>query len=178
MRIRLSEIPPHGVTVAAPVPLAQLGLADEPWWTDGPVQVRLVVTRESDLILVDGSVSASLRFHCSRCLIECDYAVNAAVHLSLAPADTDGEAPASDSARQLQADELEQLYYRDGGFDTNDVVREQLLLSIPMRVVCRPDCRGLCAACGNNLNEGPCGCPPPADSKLAEQLKRWRSGGR
>lgn len=175
MRIRLSDISPQGVTVASPVPLAQLGLAEEEWWTDEPVRVHLLVTRESELILIDGDISASLRFHCSRCLQECVYAVNGAVHLTLMPADAEGDAQ-SERARQLQADELEQLYYQDGGVETNDVVREQLMLSIPMRVVCRQECLGLCASCGKNLNEGPCGCPAPAASKLAEQLKRWRSG--
>jgi len=173
MWIRLSEIPPQGVTVSSPVPLAQLGLANESWWTDGPVRVQLLVTRESDLILVDGDISASLKFHCSRCLQECAYAVNGAVHLTLEPAEGGAR---SEGAHQLQADELEQLYYRDGGVETNDVVREQLLLSIPMRVVCRPDCGGLCPSCGRNLNEGACGCPAPAASRLAEQLKRWQSG--
>jgi uncharacterized metal-binding protein YceD (DUF177 family) len=173
MWIRLSEISPHGVTVASPVPLAQLGLGDETWWTDGPVRVHLMVTRETEHILVDGDVSAMVKIPCSRCLEECDYPVSGAVHLTLAPA---GEDAAQEGARQLNAEELEQLYYREGGFETNDIVREQLLLSIPMRVLCRSDCRGLCPTCGKNLNEGPCGCPAPAASRLAEQLKRWRSG--
>jgi len=172
MWIRLSEISPHGVTVSSPVRLEQLGLAGEPWWTDGPVHVHLMVNREAEHILVDGDISASLKFHCSRCLQECVCDVNSAVHLSLAPA---GESGLSESAHQLNAEDLEQLYYREGGFETNDVVREQLLLSIPMRVLCRSDCRGLCGSCGKNLNEGPCGCPPPAASPLAEQLKRWRA---
>ena len=175
MWIRLSEISPHGVTVSSPVPLAQLGLAGETWYADGPVHVHLLVTREAEHILVDGDISASLRFHCSRCLKECAYAVNSAVHLSLAPA---GEHNRSEGAHQLNAEDLEQLYYREGGFETNDVVREQLLLSIPMRVLCRPDCRGLCVSCGKNLNDGSCGCPPPAASPLAEQLKRWRADER
>jgi len=172
MWIRLSEISPHGVTVSSPVPLAQLGLADEAWWADGPVRVHLMVTREAEQILVDGDISATLRFHCSRCLQECPYPVSGAVHLSLAP---EGGHGTLEGAHQLNAEDMEQLYYREGGFETNDIVREQLLLSIPMRVVCRPDCRGLCATCGKNLNEGPCGCPAPAASRLAEQLKRWRS---
>jgi uncharacterized protein len=173
MWIRLAEISPHGVTVASPVPLAQLGLADEAWWTDGPVRVHLMVTREAEHILVDGDIAATLRFHCSCCLQECNYPVSGAVHLSLAPA-AEGAAP--EGAVQLMAEDLEQLYYREGGVETNDIVREQLLLSIPMRVLCRPDCRGLCATCGKNLNEGSCDCPPPVASGLAEQLKRWRSG--
>jgi uncharacterized protein len=175
MWIRLSEISPHGVTVSSPVPLTQLGLADEEWWTDGPVHVHLMVTREAEQILVDGDISATLLFHCSRCLQESAYPVSGAVHLFLAPA---GGQAQPEGVYQLNAADMEQLYYQDGGVETNDIVREQLLLSIPMRVLCRPECLGLCATCGKNLNEGACGCPVPAASRLAEQLKRWRSGER
>jgi len=172
MWIRLSEIAPQGVTVSSPVSLAQLGLAEEAWWTDGPVRQYLVVTREAEHIVVEGDISATLRFHCSRCLQECSYPVHGAVHLSLAP---EGGTGAAEGAHQLNPEDLDQLYYREGGLETNEIVREQLLLSIPMRVVCRPDCRGLCATCGKHLNDGPCGCPAPAASRLAEQLKRWQS---
>ncbi|HTP42447.1 MAG TPA: DUF177 domain-containing protein [Nitrospiria bacterium] len=175
MWIRLSEISPHGVAVSTPVSLEQLGLANEAWRTDGPVRMHLMVTREAELIVVGGDVSATLRIPCSRCLQECTYPVNGTVQLSLAP---EGARGSVEGAHQLTEEDLEQLYYREGGFETNDIVREQLLLSIPMRVVCRPECRGLCATCGKNLNEGPCGCPEPAPSRLAEQLKRWQSGER
>lgn len=168
MWIRLSEISPQGVVVSSEAVLAQLGLAQEQWWADGPVRVQLLVTRDEEVILVDGEVSAALRFHCSRCLETCAYPVHAAVHVMLAPADPSPP----EGHHQLSAADLEQLYYRNGGVETNEVVREQLLLSIPMQVVCRPECRGLCASCGRNLNEGPCGCPAPPASPWVEQLKR------
>jgi len=47
-------------------------------------------------------------------------------------------------------------------------VTEQVILSVPMKVVCRPDCRGLCPVCGANRNTGECQCPAaPADSPFA-----------
>jgi uncharacterized protein len=170
MWIRLSDIPPQGVVVSTQTPLAQLGLGQEEWWAAGPVRVGLRVTREHELIMIDGDVGAPLRFHCSRCLRDCDAPLQLPVHLTLAPAD----AAVPEGHHQLQAADLEQWYYREGGVEINDVVREQLLLAIPMQVVCRPDCRGLCASCGRDLNEGPCGCPAPPDTPWVEQLKRWR----
>jgi uncharacterized protein len=171
MWIRLSGIPPQGVAVSSPVPLGQLALAQEDWSADGPIRVDMVVTRDRELIMVDGTVAAVLRFRCSRCLETCSRPLQAAVHLALAPA---GSEP-PESRHQLNATDLEQLFYQDGGLETDDVVREQLLLSIPMQVVCRPECRGLCPACGRNLNEGPCGCPAPPSTPWVEQLKRFRS---
>ena len=45
-----------------------------------------------------------------------------------------------------------------GILDLTEALREQILLDLPMRPLCRPDCRGLCIKCGKNLNEGPCDC--------------------
>ncbi|MFQ5812787.1 MAG: DUF177 domain-containing protein [Anaerolineae bacterium] len=45
-----------------------------------------------------------------------------------------------------------------GILDLTEALREQILLALPMRPLCRPDCRGLCVECGKNLNEGPCDC--------------------
>lgn len=52
--------------------------------------------------------------------------------------------------------------------DFAPLVREDMLLSLPMRQLCRPDCKGLCPQCGQNWNEGPCACEPdPADPRLS-----------
>lgn len=44
--------------------------------------------------------------------------------------------------------------------DFAPIVREDMLLSMPMRQLCRPDCKGLCPTCGQNWNEAPCACAP------------------
>lgn len=51
--------------------------------------------------------------------------------------------------------------------DVRAAVREELFLAVPRYLECRPDCRGLCPRCGQDLNAGPCGCPPPADPRWA-----------
>jgi len=52
--------------------------------------------------------------------------------------------------------------------DLGEMVRQYLLLSLPMHPLCREDCAGLCPHCGHNLNAGPCACPPePVDSRWA-----------
>ena len=57
---------------------------------------------------------------------------------------------------------LEQLK-RDHGIELTDAVRDALLLNMPMRVLCREDCRGICPRCGINLNKGPCTCQEGAE---------------
>ena len=56
---------------------------------------------------------------------------------------------------------------RDEKLDLDELMREDILLELPTKFLCREDCRGLCPVCGKNLNEGPCGCGQyPADPRL------------
>lgn len=64
--------------------------------------------------------------------------------------------------------EDEHLLPEDGDIDLGPIAREQFLLEVPINVLCRPDCKGLCAVCGANLNEEDCGHrPDPIDPRLA-----------
>ena len=55
-------------------------------------------------------------------------------------------------------------------FDLDALVKEDVLLAIPSKVLCKPDCKGLCSQCGKNLNDGPCDCKEPVDPRLAGLL--------
>lgn len=55
--------------------------------------------------------------------------------------------------------------------DIQEAVRQYILLSLPMKPLCKSDCRGLCARCGANLNERPCDCAEPRDARWAPLKK-------
>ena len=57
--------------------------------------------------------------------------------------------------------------------DLWELIRQQLLLALPMHPLCRPDCAGLCSQCGKNLNEGPCECTEEMDPRWAA-LQAWQ----
>ncbi len=62
-------------------------------------------------------------------------------------------------------DSDEYIVVEDRKLDLDALVREDAYLAIPYRMLCRPDCKGLCAVCGADLNEGPCGCEKPTDPR-------------
>jgi uncharacterized protein len=62
----------------------------------------------------------------------------------------------------------------DMNLDFAPLVREDMLLSIPMRLLCRPDCKGLCPKCGKNWNEGPCDCEPDEGESPFSDLGRLK----
>ena len=82
------------------------------------------------------------------------------------------------SERSINTAETEIGYYQEGGLLLEDVLREQVLLSLPAKTLCREDCKGLCPRCGRDLNSEPCACDTaPADprwtalSDLASRIK-------
>lgn len=68
------------------------------------------------------------------------------------------EADANPGERAITPDETEIGYYQESGLLLEDVVREQVLLSLPGRTLCKEDCKGLCSRCGQNLNLATCSC--------------------
>jgi uncharacterized protein len=91
---------------------------------------------------------------CARCLEAVAVPLTGNFDLLFRPetADADG------AERAITEDETEIGYYARTGLLLEDVVREQVLLSLPGRTLCKEDCKGLCAQCGQNLNLAPCHC--------------------
>ncbi len=99
---------------------------------------------------------------CARCLDPVSQRLNGDFDLIFRP-----EAADSNSGeRSISEEETEIGYYEERGLVLEDVVREQVLLSLPNRTLCSPDCKGLCQHCGANLNTATCDCnKAPADPR-------------
>jgi uncharacterized protein len=97
--------------------------------------------------------------------------VDVGVDLRYLPA----SAMSAEGEREVAEEDLETSYYRDDQIDLNELMREQFYLALPMKPLCREDCRGLCPQCGTNLNLGGCECDTGwHDPRLAplKDLKR------
>ena len=105
-------------------------------------------------IRVRGRLRASVDHACDRCLKELRQDFDTGFDLFFYPMtmiEDGGEAA-------ISMDETEIGFYDGEGVGLPDVVREQLQLWIPVRSLCRPDCKGLCPVCGGNRNEAGCDC--------------------
>jgi len=91
---------------------------------------------------------------CARCLEPVRHSLAGDFDLLFRPLGID----AGPAERALVPPETEIGYYQEGGLALEDVLREQVLLSLPVRTLCREDCKGLCPRCGRNLNSEPCIC--------------------
>jgi uncharacterized protein len=113
-------------------------------------------------IRLRGSFKGSFEVPCARCVEPVSIPLAADFDLIFRPAAADAEA----AERSITAPETEIGYYLNDSLALEDVLREQVLLSLPVRTLCKPDCKGLCPRCGINRNCQTCSCPVgPSDPR-------------
>ena len=105
-------------------------------------------------IRLKGSFAGKFQVPCARCVEPVEIPLSAEFDLIFRPAEADSEAP----ERSITAPETEIGYYEGDSLLLEDVLREQVLLSLPVRTLCKPDCKGLCPHCGENRNLNECTC--------------------
>jgi uncharacterized protein len=113
-------------------------------------------------IRLKGSFSGRFEVPCARCVEPVETPLGAGFDLIFRPAEADSEP----LERSITAPETEIGYYLKDGLLLEDVLREQVLLSLPVRTLCKPDCKGLCPRCGENRNSTACTCDEgPSDPR-------------
>jgi uncharacterized protein len=105
-------------------------------------------------IRLRGRFAGKFQVPCARCVEPVEIPLGADFDLIFRPAGADSEAP----ERSITAPETEIGYYQKDSLSLEDVLREQVILSLPVRTLCKPDCKGLCPRCGENRNHQPCSC--------------------
>ena len=119
-----------------------------------PLQVKIRIDKAGNKYIFDGALEGSILALCDRCLETFSHGLKTSFHLFLALQHSEtGEAEV-----ELIEEEMEVDFIKGDEIDLNDVVREQIYLSLPMKSLCSESCLGLCPLCGKNLNKGICQC--------------------
>ena len=121
-------------------------------------------------IRVIGDLSTRVEMACARCLDPISRDVASNFDLLYRPLGAD----AGKEELSVTAAEAEVSYYQGEGLLLEDVLREQVLLALPLRAICRDECRGLCPHCGKNLNLEQCNCTEPIEDPRWSALKDLR----
>ena len=121
-------------------------------------------------IRLTGDLATSLELPCARCLDPVVQDVKRTFDLLYRPLGVD----AGHEEISVTVAEAEIGYYQGEGLQLEDVLREQVLLSVPLKVLCRADCQGLCPSCGKNRNSEPCSCSQPVQDPRWAALKDIR----
>ena len=129
-----------------------------------PADLAFDIHKDKDQFRLEGRVISTLELPCSRCLEAFSWPVDATFDLRYQPR----TANAGEGEREVEEDDLTTAFYENDEIDLGQLMREQFYLSLPMKPLCRDDCKGLCPQCGTNLNRGTCDCKREwADPRLA-----------
>ncbi len=115
-----------------------------------PVRVRAHLDKSSRQLLLRTEVETSGRFQCDRCLEEFDKSIGTAYAVVYVYN--------PDDAAGVGEEEVQVITPETTMIDLGEDVRQMIVLSVPLKLLCREDCRGLCPHCGKNLNTGACDC--------------------
>lgn len=143
-----------------------------------PVAMRGVITHLEPEYLVEAEVGFSGELDCGRCLETYPFAEKLPIHLRLRkrpapparPEKARGRAEPEEEV-ELGPEELDVVFYDQPVLPLDDIAREQVLMAIPMKPLCREECLGLCPTCGKDWNTGGCGCEKLAVDPRLEILK-------
>lgn len=158
MIIRVSELDEQGLRIDD-VAAFSAALSDPAWRLES---IALEVEPDGAEVFVRGRLATTVPLTCGRCVETFPGRIDVDVDVRLVPR------PAGADSVELGADDLDVDFYDDDQVDLARVVENSATLALPMKPLCRPDCRGLCAACGANRNVVACTCAQhPPDPRLA-----------
>jgi uncharacterized protein len=131
-----------------------LKLVDERVHLVAPATVNGKVRLSGQEVFVNGHLETRAQVECDRCLQPVELPVNTDFALEYIT-DTEYE---SSAAAELTEDEMSVAVFDGEGIDVDEMVKEQVLLAVPSRMLCREDCKGICPECGVDRNTGTCNC--------------------
>ena len=120
-----------------------------------------------------GAAEGALEQLCSRCLEAFVTPVDVHFDLRYQP----HTANTGEGEREIEEDDLTTAYYDNDEIDLGQLMREQFYLSLPMKPLCRDECRGLCPVCGTNRNRDACACTPAWEDPRLAVLKTLKQNG-
>lgn len=135
-----------------------------------PVVLGVDIHKDKDIFRLAGRVQTVIEMPCGRCLEPFTTPVDATFDLRYQPR----AAATAQAETEVQDDDFSAAFYDDDEIDLGQLMREQFYLAVPMKPLCRDDCRGLCAQCGTNLNKGACACVTDWEDPRFAALKALR----
>ena len=161
MILRVSDISDDGLTIED-VSLFGSPFSDRIWRLD---RVHLRAKRDGDDVVIAGEIDSTVPVACGRCLEELPARVRATVDVRFI------ERPPTGDRVELGSDDLNLDFYDGDEVNLATLVESETALALPMKPLCREDCRGLCPVCGGNRNLVACVCSERAPDPRLGALK-------
>jgi len=177
--LKIESIPPVGLEVDDLLEASKIleidqerGLGFSP---SGPLEIRGTLTKEGRELFFRGTIRGRIFLECARCLELFPQAVD--IHWASEwrilshPIRTGGR------TTEAILEETESGWIQEGALDLTDRILEEVILTIPIRPLCRESCLGLCPVCGENRNIHPCLCQKAEKEGPFSLLKKLKING-
>ena len=176
-KLRIEDIPEEGLQIQlveeeAHLKELLLHLPHINFSFDKAVRANLMIKKSDKAVLIRGRIEAELILQCSRCLENFNFPLDSYCEVTLFPFEDE----IFPQEEELNMDDLRSSYYYGGEIDLSAIIREQILLDIPYKPLCRPSCKGLCPTCGKDLNRGSCSCREGVFDERFAPLKGLKIG--
>jgi uncharacterized protein len=132
----------------------ELNPVDERVKLTAPATVNGKIRLAGNEVFVNGHVDTRAQVECDRCLKLIELPVNADFELEYIT----GSEYESSAVAELTEAEMSVAVFDGEALDIDEIVKEQILLAVPTRMLCREDCKGICPQCGVDKNTGECNC--------------------
>lgn len=156
MRIELDKLEGNKSAFAHTYEAGEIVLDEETARLVEAPQINGRITRSGQEVRLQGTVTARAEVECDRCLKTVAVPIETDFDVTYIPA-VDYERAAT---AELQEEDLSVSVFDGEAIDIDDLVREQVLLALPPRMLCGEECRGLCPVCGADRNQSDCACAP------------------
>jgi uncharacterized protein len=167
VRITLAELELHRVVVSESYAPGLLDYHGAEFRQTAPLNLNATAELLGEEIRIWGHLATRLESSCDRCLEAVEIPVSCDFDLFYRPMQT----IAKEEEIEIPTDEMEVGFYSGDGIELADVATEQVILSVPMKVICSTDCRGFCPVCRVNRNLTSCNCAPPQQDSPFASLK-------
>ncbi|NOY39196.1 MAG: DUF177 domain-containing protein [Nitrospirae bacterium] len=167
MKIIVSEIEERGIDLDFSETLSQNSLLE----SIGPVTAHLRIGRQGEEVRIEGDIQGTVALQCSRCLINFHKELSLNIDLLYHPA----AEVAREESYEVPSDKINIGFYSNDELDITQVIREQMILSLPMKALCDEACRGLCPVCGADMNLQRCECKHEYIDPRLKSLKKLLS---
>lgn len=168
MKIIVSKIPEKGIDIHSSETSESLDISPSDLILDDAVCIDATVRRDGDIFFIDGTIKTVIHLTCSRCGGDFSYPMDTFFHCHEEPINRAN----TEVDLTLKKRDMDIGHYAGEEVELNTLFREQLILAVPMRPLCKPDCLGLCHRCGQNLNINRCDCPPEEVTNPFSAIKK------
>jgi uncharacterized protein len=162
MRVNVSEISRvdgASINISFEEPILDLVNQQDGYIFDRPVSFKGSITNVSGILKLDGLLKVFYTGNCSRCL---------------KPVTGEAEIHISEDFIEGEPKEDMDVYTFQGNYiELDRTLYDNIILSLPVKLLCSEDCKGICPMCGKDLNEGPCNCEHSDINPKLEVLKNF-----